>query len=776
MTVQVPNDPNRPQGPRTAAGVDQFINPYNFVSTPSRPKKDPTGLGNGTPAGHAAFVDGTYTGTIPITITTRTPLLLPDQSYATPASDEHPREVGTRTRGRHGEARTKAPLLTGSSVKGMLRSAYEAITNSTYGVVSETHNQRGSIRMIPKEALGLHPGVIEDDPNRPGQYVVKYVKHLRPKGWRGSDPLPAPHVPTTDQARFAKILGVAAENLDMQEVLAWIQLLKHTVYTPSGKPLTYHFWRVSDIAPASGALPATASNLSPGGRVSIPASPCALRVRGRLHWTYAPFAGKHDERLCVTELPDPSDRGTKVDFDTDLLRVGDDHRDSWNRILAAYLNEHDTESAAIRASSYGTYAQSATSAQKWAWRPGRTLHVGFDETKDKTGTKTIKTPWFTAAMVGRREFAVAAGTSIPSRNRPTTEYTALSPADRVFGWVRQEQKQDEQEGKRDDDVKGPRAYRGQLRVGAPTLDLAAGGVPAVEHFAQAVRLGILNSPKPTQYRFYGGDGQQRPRNNGRERNVADGYAGSNSRLRGRKFYLPQPEVFDGRSGASDYWDPSFHDTGNTIDVESGRRYREYLGVTPAADDNQLNKVAVAAKSWVRPGITFRTTLFVQNLTAVELGALLWLLALPDEASMTMGLGKPLGFGAVRVTADWPEVKLFTAADLGRRYRSLSDTPHPCAEPVLQELVTDYDKTLRGNAELARIRREYLDIAFGFVGVPVHYPRHRPIGQYSGRSAPQSELFKWWVANEQDKNYRYWLPEVGTDVPPTLPYLDEWRPR
>lgn len=750
MTVEIPSDRNRPHGHRHANGNDNFINPYNFVSTPARPNADAAGLGNAAPAGHAEFAAGTYTGTIPITIITRTPLLLPDQGHAKAADADNPRRVGTRTRGQLSERRTSAPLLMGSSVKGMLRSAYEAITNSTFGVVSDTHNRPGSIRMMPKEALGLCPGVVEDDQANPRHFRVRYLTHLRPTGWRGNDPLPTPHVPATLGSKFAVALGIPAPDLDTREVQAWIHLLRHVVHTHRGAQ-TYHFWRVSDLALAGGTLAAMPSAPVVGGHDTIAATPVSLRVRGRLHWTEAPFAGKHDERLVVTEVLDPAE------WHVDTLAVSDVDRARWDGIIEAYLAAHRTESDTFRATHYGTYARSADTARRWAWRHGRTLHVGFDEIQGK------KTPWFTPAMIGRRAFAVSPSTLIPGRNRPSTEFDTLSPADRVFGWVRQGRPTDA------DAAPGSTAYRGQLRVSAPVPDHTEGDPPPIEHFVTAVRLGILNSPKPTQYRFYGGDGKQQPRDNRRERNVADGYANKNSRLRGRKFYLPQPEVFD----HSDYWNPVRKSTNETANVGNTARYREYLGVTPGADDNQLNKVSLATNSWVRPGITFRATLFVQNLTAVELGALLWLLALPTEASMTMGLGKPLGFGAVRVTADWETVLLYEASTIAERYKSLSKAQTACDQSKLQELVAEYDAVLQGDADLARIRKEFLDIAFGYEGVPVHYPRARPTGQRLGRPAPQSELFKWWVANEQPDNY-HWLPEVGTPVAPTLPYLNEKR--
>ena len=45
---------------------------------------------------------------------------------------------------------------------------------------------------------------------------------------------------------------------------------------------------------------------------------------------------------------------------------------------------------------------------------------------------------------------------------------------------------------------------------------------------------------------------------------------------------------------------------------------------------------------------FGFDLHVTNLSRVELGALLWLLALPSDHFHRLGGGKPLGFGSVRL--------------------------------------------------------------------------------------------------------------------------------
>jgi CRISPR-associated protein (TIGR03986 family) len=69
---------------------------------------------------------------------------------------------------------------------------------------------------------------------------------------------------------------------------------------------------------------------------------------------------------------------------------------------------------------------------------------------------------------------------------------------------------------------------------------------------------------------------------------------------------------------------------------------------------------------VKPGVAFTSDLRFENLSAVELGALLWVLQLAadDDYRLKLGMGKPLGMGAVRIESS---VALSKRAD---RYKDL----------------------------------------------------------------------------------------------------------
>ena len=112
------------------AAVDRLgggVNPYTFIPTPPRDEL-PAGLDDAAPAPHG-FIDTStqWSGWLVLRLVTRTPLLLPDPETVSVDADKHPTyAVRLGTDGR--------PLLHGASVKGALRSAYETVTASRYGV------------------------------------------------------------------------------------------------------------------------------------------------------------------------------------------------------------------------------------------------------------------------------------------------------------------------------------------------------------------------------------------------------------------------------------------------------------------------------------------------------------------------------------------------------------------------------------------------------------------------------------------------------------------
>src|SRR5690606_22267743 len=149
-----------------------------------------------------------------------------------------------------------------------------------------------------------------------------------------------------------------------------------------------------------------------------------VRVLGRLHWNGATFPPggdrKHDERMVVEKVLEGPAR---VQHEERLLTA--ENVAAWEAVIDSYhrAREHDRTPL----TNYGDYI-----ADPKRWRtllPGDTLHVEFGDDDQIIGLYP--------AMVGRKPFPGPPRVSLPATHRPAESLSELSPADRVFGWVRQ---------------------------------------------------------------------------------------------------------------------------------------------------------------------------------------------------------------------------------------------------------------------------------------------------------------------------------------------------
>lgn len=701
-----------------------FLNPYNFVSIPDRDALPPD-LRDDPPAGHDHYDPERWTGSIPLTVTTRTPLLVPDHAQAAAKGDggEAPPPLPVRV---DHEGR---PLLSLSAVKGMLRSAYEAITNSRFGVFTG-HDTRLATRG-EADTRKLRPGVVTARDEKAKTATISWAKSLTPLLGVGIPehmeagtirPLAAVWVPR----------GLTGGYRDCATVEAWLYLARHNH--------GFWVWRAMDLGPP-GKISSTPPKHPRGkahGRLLVSDHPL-IRVRGRLHCTGSSFpAGdykKHDERLIVEQVLTSNDArlATRSQTIDERLIAG------WELVIDSFSQAHEGDPD--RHKKYGTYVHKPAE-----WRPlpkGRTLHVELDN----AGKITALYP----AMIGRMPFPGAPKVSLPASHHPATSRKELSPADRVFGWVR------------DGAEKTGVAHRGHLRVEAGDRPPEA---TAVKSLPFTLPLATLNSPKPSQFLFYLADGDGAPLS-GKRKMPTEGYpdAPGDRRLRGRKVYLTHRDVLDDKT--PEYWTIPRDVAAARRPVGNPPRHREYVEPDKTvAQDKTKEKVTTTITQWVEPKTEFTVLLRVDNLSRTELAALLWLLDLPDGAALQLGLGKPLGFGAVRVSTDWDNVRLFTGDAVCARYRSLSSVPKP--EPGARDLVAEYDTVLREH--LPQVRAEFLAAATGFPGLPVHYPRAHP--------KPEAESYKWWVANDEKPIKHQPAPRLalplllnkeGHPAAPLLPY-------
>ena len=111
---------------------DYFVNPYNFISFPKEKAKAYTDLDR-------------HTGFIEYTVTTKTPLFIPNSSSES-AFQESKKEADHKSYDffsyqdldptKNYENQYFTPVIPGSEIRGVVRSVYETLTDSCMGILN----------------------------------------------------------------------------------------------------------------------------------------------------------------------------------------------------------------------------------------------------------------------------------------------------------------------------------------------------------------------------------------------------------------------------------------------------------------------------------------------------------------------------------------------------------------------------------------------------------------------------------------------------------------
>ncbi|MCS6863531.1 MAG: TIGR03986 family CRISPR-associated RAMP protein, partial [Gemmata sp.] len=422
----------------------------------------------------------------------------------------------------------------------------------------------------------------------------------------------------------------------------------------------------------------------------------------------------------------------------------------WRELITNYQSIHEEE---IRA---GMTGPPALNNSVWS----RQIVGGPDERQLSSGTlcyAAVSDGQVTAlypVMISRRLFESSPLSLLPPSLRPATSLSQLSPADRVFGWVNQE---------------GHGAYKGNVRIGPVTCLTPT--EQAIEDFGTpGLPLAILGQPKPQQARFYvaaspNGEAQA----NGLSKEDA-GYSPGKG-LRGRKVYPHHKGLPDG------HWNNGIQDRTQQAVNGHFQEYRRPRLNGQEQRDNQNRSI----QGWVKPDTKFSFDIHVTNLSNVELGALLWLLSLPDNHFHRFGGGKPLGFGSVRLEIDAANTHLHDGNGWKQTYSTLEDTsPIEADRNALVQAFQDAVRTSFGSPvsfENVPFIAAWLKMATGHAdSLPTHYPRTRQSDQ-TGAVPPHPEglAYEWFVANDRtgrDGGPQVSLADLGKDN--GLPMLDAPR--
>jgi CRISPR-associated protein (TIGR03986 family) len=673
-----------------------FHNPYNFIPAPPR-KKSGTDLDDRAPAGHDHYHASLWSGRITVKLATQTPLLIPDTARATKDDKDH-KTYCTRV-----DAEGK-PYLPPTSIKGMLRSAYEAITNSRFGVFDQRHQDRLAYRMAAK--VGPVPARVE---HHNGRLCLR----LMPAGVMGL------------AAKLPRYMdrGLPRGVKDKGESDAALRYYPSRELPSHGDPVWVEVLnsRVDRIA-----------------KRTTPNAPAGDWQPGWVCVTGPNINRKRYERVF---LESPGDR---------FIPVTDKHYDLWRELIRNYKDTHDRDLKKRERDKEHPRHYLGDNPGRTGW----SRHI-YESGAERLGDGTLcyvelfpgsdsEIAALIPVTISRRLYAASPDALLPDSLKPAQGIDQLSPADRVFGWVNQN---------------GKGAYRGNVRICA----VRCLSKSPLEEFPQpGLPLAILGQPKPQQARFYAANSMQgEAQRDGISKEDA-GYSLKKG-LRGRKVYphhagLPvnywKEPLLDRTQHIEQETFQEYRRPQKPVMVQGrakltkdGKAF-ELEGIEQRDDQNR------SLLSWVKPETVFEFEIETTNLSSVELGALLWLLELPVGQVHRLGGGKPLGFGSVSLAIDWDRTDLRDGDVWQRVYSTLDEIENAdreaarsCVGDFKQAVADTYENVpFEGVSFITAFKR----CAFGF-NKPVHYPRALQPGQNQNSTIPphpEGKAFEWFVANER----------------------------
>jgi CRISPR-associated protein (TIGR03986 family) len=681
------------------------------------------------PLGHHIYHAEHWSGWIQVGLKTVTPLLILDAARASKNENDHKTyPVRVDSKG--------VPYLPPTSVKGMLRAAYETVTNSRLSIferhnarlafrmdartnsrlsIFERHNARLAFRMDARQGVQMVPALVEKGTGGGGLQLRLLMNNnsISDEGTPQGNIMYAAWLPRyrkyaskeryqSDKHESEQALRYPDGALPQHGEPVWVQ--SQSQQHRSGY---FSFYRVTQIRRRS------PGEAAPGGSFQA----------GIVCVTGCNMMNKHDERVFLLNSHDQ-----KLELSPDLVK-------GWETLVKNYQDIHaDDISQRERAHQEpGAYLGHEPGKTGWSRQvfsqDAVELKAGslcYARIENRYGFKVLG---LYPVMISRELFRQSPADLLPSSLHPATVLSALSPADRVFGWLSQN---------------GKGAWRGQLRVEPAEC---VNGQEAVEYLGEdGFPMAILGEPRPQLARFYAARNPQgEPLLDGEDKALA--YQEKQG-VRGRKVYPHQAHL----ANLHGYWVEPREERKPV--VHQGRKYSQEYRRPTVKDERGKDKTRDlqnrSIQGWVKPDSQFRFRIYVNNLSSVELGALLWLLQLGDGHFLRLGSGKPLGFGSVHLHVE--EMGLRKGTDLAAFYENfLDEAGLSDADGCIDIFKAAIEKAYGKPFEKVSFIKAFRVALQGFKdGLPMHYPRLLE-GQHG------LESFRWFVENERVRGPHLALP-------------------
>jgi CRISPR-associated protein (TIGR03986 family) len=489
-----------PEAIATAADTSgyRFLNPYNFVRYVDQPRQQGCVLGDCPPPPHDRYVG--LTGRITCKVEAVTPLFISD-SHAVQEQNGHKIYRFFQVDGR--------PALPASSLRGMVRSVFEAVTNSCFVAFQEDepypleHRESRAPDMIPARVVGLGENgarleLLDCTVNAPGSISG------RPTVVRAGAVLQS-YPPRVLNQRTGQTFNSQESQLP-QNAYDGMRVAALVTRTPvAHRSNRYRAFQARQVVPAS-------------QHQSLMEDAQFAKVFGWLHLTGPNIENKHDERLFFrwddeeAGSPQINQISTRYLCECSSAVVAE-----YNHHLAGYWERLQRDIEELGNHRWPNSTQGVPHPSVFVEK-GRQLRIGdlVYVQRDAQGNATMLRP----VSMPRIRYTHSRQSLLPDYLKRCQDYRRLCPACRVFGWVR--------EGAEDIGRDVSTAYAGRVRLSHGALIHSTGELPEIP-------LAILSTPKPTTTSFYLLNSEGQP-------DATVDYDADGARLRGRKFYRHHGEM------------------------------------------------------------------------------------------------------------------------------------------------------------------------------------------------------------------------------------------
>lgn len=733
----------------------RFHNPYNFVPTPDRSKLTAGSFsGDYNPLDqredHSRLWPNLYTGEIPVKLTVKTPLFI-----------AKPLQEPSNTNHKTYDCVNEVPA---TSIKGMLRSAYEAITNSRFGVFNDEHKKKLGLRILP--SAGYIPGQVHCDENT-GKWTVTLFRGSSSIGDKGMPrgPLYAAWIPAYERGHIRRPIVDNLNSFHGQKKWATIIECGHKSGRHGERTDKWTFWRVVELKDTKSQL----TNLdqlalgedSPSTRwfykTNKHGNRITKQVEGYVVVSGKIFTRKHDERFFFSLNGDVS------------IPVDKSIRDEYNRLLEDYQETHKDKTPSERRS-LGNHTT-----------PGRKLRdKDFIYVELDRKGEAIRRLF--PVQISRQLHTDSIWDCTASSLLPPETIKQLSPADRLWGWVAGEKTKEKISG-----------YRGKVRIVSLKTMHKSGSVLESFGVNTTVPLATLNAPKPTQARFY------MRKNNGSSLRWGEDkknllYDKREYAPSGRKMYWTQKDLCTTRA-LREYWSEPWKWQQNPYLDKYHQEYRQPFENSTQQGQETRGKTNRSIRSWIKPGTEIFFTLRVENARLEEIGALFYLLSLSqgdNPCHFQLGMGKPFGMGQVLVEKQEKPTCLIAenAEWINHYYKVLAPDLFSGSTIDVDASITAFQKIMLEDEEL-KPSEDPKDIQAKFENtsfvksllkilrgpsdaIAIHYPRTSINRIGRNRNTRREEAvrsFEWFVNNDRGgKGMRCTLPEAAPESEPRMPGL------